>query len=183
MVFLETSCHRFEVTGLVSVHFANEMVPKLSVERNQWATFKRNPSHYGAMGRLYIDLLIYHENQPNVGEYTKIYRTLILWVILDVCSWGRDIQLISGKSIGCWNIIPFGGNGHGRFPTIFVFSGYGDQSWCKFVVHLRDFPSIHPWSLTARPWKMMVGRLVSYWEGNFWGAMLNFGRVANCLGW
>jgi len=24
---------------------------------------------------------------------------------------------------------------------------------------------------------MMVGRLLSYWEGNFSGAMLNFGRV------
>ena len=30
MVFLEVSCHPcFEVTGLVSVHFANEMVAKL----------------------------------------------------------------------------------------------------------------------------------------------------------
>lgn len=30
VVFLETSCHPcFEVTGLVSVHFANEMVAKL----------------------------------------------------------------------------------------------------------------------------------------------------------
>jgi len=32
-------------------------------------------------------------------------------------------------------------------------------------------------SLTARPWKMMVGRQLSYWEGNFSLAMLNFGRV------
>jgi len=24
---------------------------------------------------------------------------------------------------------------------------------------------------------MMVGRLLSYWEGNFAGAMLNFGKV------
>ena len=27
------------------------------------------------------------------------------------------------------------------------------------------------------PWKMMVGRLLSYWEGIFWGAMLNFQGV------
>ena len=27
------------------------------------------------------------------------------------------------------------------------------------------------------PEKMMVGRLLSYWEDNFSGAMLNFGRV------
>ena len=26
---------------------------------------------------------------------------------------------------------------------------------------------------------MMVGRLLSYWEGNFSGAMSNFGRVSN----
>ena len=28
---------------------------------------------------------------------------------------------------------------------------------------------------------MMVGRLLSYWEGNFSGAMLNFGRVCHFL--
>ena len=27
------------------------------------------------------------------------------------------------------------------------------------------------------PWRTVVGRLVSYWEGNFSEAMLNFGRV------
>ena len=27
------------------------------------------------------------------------------------------------------------------------------------------------------PWKMVVGRLLSYWEGHFSGAMFNFGRV------
>ena len=31
---------------------------------------------------------------------------------------------------------------------------------------------------------MMVGRLLSYWEGNFSGAMLNFGRVnLKTFGW
>ncbi len=29
---------------------------------------------------------------------------------------------------------------------------------------------------------MMVGRLLSYWEGNFSGAMLNFGRVSVVFG-
>ena len=33
---------------------------------------------------------------------------------------------------------------------------------------------IHSRSLTARPWKMMVGKLLSFWEGNFSGAILNF---------
>ena len=36
---------------------------------------------------------------------------------------------------------------------------------------------IHYWSLTARPCKMVVGRLLSYWDGNFSGAKLNFGGV------
>ena len=35
----------------------------------------------------------------------------------------------------------------------------------------------YPLEVEHSPWKMMVGRLLSYWEGNFWGAMLNFGRV------
>ena len=33
---------------------------------------------------------------------------------------------------------------------------------------------IHPWSLTVRPWKMMVGRRLSFWEVIFSRAMLNF---------
>ena len=39
------------------------------------------------------------------------------------------------------------------------------------------FELLHPWSLTAHPWKMMVGRLLSFWDGNFWRAILNFGGV------
>ena len=49
----------------------------------------------------------------------------------------------------------------------------------KLVFHLNGVESvdIHPRSLAVRPWKMVVGRLLSYWEGNFSWAMLNFGRV------
>ena len=49
-----------------------------------------------------------------------------------------------------------------------------EDKWVEKHVFLN---SLHPRSLTARPWKMVVGRLLSYWEGNFSGAMLNFGRV------
>ena len=35
---------------------------------------------------------------------------------------------------------------------------------------MLDAGMIHPRSLTVRPWKMVVGRLLSYWEGNFSGA-------------
>ncbi len=38
-----------------------------------------------------------------------------------------------------------------------------------------------PWSLTVRPWKWIVGRWISYWEGNFSGLLLlNFGGVCFC---
>ena len=32
---------------------------------------------------------------------------------------------------------------------------------------LRKWTSLHPWSLTARPRKMVVGKLLPYWEGQF----------------
>ena len=40
--------------------------------------------------------------------------------------------------------------------------------------------SLHPLSLTVRPWKMVVGRLLSYWEGNFSrvNSLLNFRDVS-----
>ena len=39
---------------------------------------------------------------------------------------------------------------------------------------------LHPRNLTACPWKMMVGRWVSFWDCLFLGAMLNFRGV---VGW
>ena len=41
---------------------------------------------------------------------------------------------------------------------------------------------LHPRSLTARPWRMMVGRLLSFWDGLFSGAMLNFRWVKSSVG-
>ena len=38
---------------------------------------------------------------------------------------------------------------------------------------------VHPRNLTARPWKMMVGRWVSFWDWLFLGAMLNFKGVGD----
>ena len=35
----------------------------------------------------------------------------------------------------------------------------------------------YPSEVKHSPWKMVVGRLLSYWDGPFSGAMLNFGRV------
>ncbi len=60
------------------------------------------------------------------------------------------------------------------------FVSLRDGELTSFRNHLAPFGRswyIHPRSLTARPWKMVVGRLLSYWEGNFSGDMLNFGRV------
>ncbi len=46
----------------------------------------------------------------------------------------------------------------------------------RFVWSLHHF-QIRPQSLTARPWKMMVGRLLSFWDGLLSEAMLNFQGV------
>ena len=40
---------------------------------------------------------------------------------------------------------------------------------------------LHPRNLTVRPWKMMVGRWVSFWDCLFLGAMLNFRGVSGML--
>ena len=46
------------------------------------------------------------------------------------------------------------------------------------VVHPGHLSWIHtPLKFNIAPEKMVVGRLLSYWEGDFSGAMLNFGRV------
>ena len=37
-----------------------------------------------------------------------------------------------------------------------------------------------PWSLTARPWKMVVRSLLSYWEGNFSPVFCVFFRPGIC---
>ena len=50
------------------------------------------------------------------------------------------------------------------------------SNWSKMII--SEIPGKHSTS------KMLVGRLLSYWEGNFSGAMLNFGRARtdkNCL--
>ena len=44
-------------------------------------------------------------------------------------------------------------------------------------LHIDMKLCIQPGSLTARPWKMMVGILVSFWDGIFSGAMFNFQGV------
>ena len=53
------------------------------------------------------------------------------------------------------------------FSTIPGGGGFLSTTW-NWYLHL------HPWNLTVNRWKMVVGILLSYWEGNFSGAMLNF---------
>ena len=53
------------------------------------------------------------------------------------------------------------------------------SEWSMFLSEFFASCDSTTWNLTVRPWKMAVGRLLSYWEGNFSGAMLNFGRVTN----
>ncbi len=42
---------------------------------------------------------------------------------------------------------------------------------------ILNFHTIYTPEVEHSPWKMVVGRVLSYWEGNFSGAMLNFGRA------
>ena len=49
--------------------------------------------------------------------------------------------------------------------------------WLNIAKILVQNEGIHSRSLTARLWKMMLGRLLSLWDGTFSGAMLNFGGV------
>ena len=56
-------------------------------------------------------------------------------------------------------------------------------SWCSlsldsnFIVETSAIFGVTPPEVWHRPWKMVVGRLLSYWEGSFSGTMFNFGRV------
>ena len=49
--------------------------------------------------------------------------------------------------------------------------------WKAAGVGQPPINQLHPRSLIARPWKMMVGRLLSLWDCKFSGAMLNFQGV------
>ena len=49
-----------------------------------------------------------------------------------------------------------------------------------YIIHPDDILSLHLQSLTARPWKMMVGRQLSLWDGKIsgtWPAMFFFQRM------
>ena len=48
---------------------------------------------------------------------------------------------------------------------------------------LRGLERLYPWSLAARSWKIVVGRLLSYWEGHVSGLMLDFGGVMEVFGY
>ena len=50
----------------------------------------------------------------------------------------------------------------------------GEKHTKVLVKHRVDIPSLKQ---TARTWKCMVGLLVSFWDGLFWGAMLVLGSV------
>ena len=63
-----------------------------------------------------------------------------------------------------------------------LFISYLSVRWCRiFSINSMDMRGLHPRSLTARPWKMVVGRLLSDWDDNFSGATQNFGRVYRIL--
>ena len=64
-----------------------------------------------------------------------------------------------------------------------VINLFWNLIWIKIQMNQKQHVWLHPRSLTARPWKMMVGRLLSFWDGIFSKAMLNFEGVACLLLW
>ena len=59
------------------------------------------------------------------------------------------------------------------------------SGWLNVFSQLEPFSRYTPGNLTARPWKLMIGRFVSFLDCLFWGAMLNFWGVVprcTCLG-
>ena len=74
----------------------------------------------------------------------------------------------------CWDfgLVPLETRKAEKGWALIFSSGILRISTCVF-----SHGNLHPRSLTARPWKWMVGSLLSFWEGNFWEAMLNFGGV------
>ena len=67
------------------------------------------------------------------------------------------------------------GSGSMSIPCSFSL-GAKMPTWQK-KREAENFVEVHPRNLTARPWKMMVGRWVSFWDWLFLGAMLNFRGV------
>ena len=88
--------------------------------------------------------------------------------------WGGPSLMFFG--IKCGGVMPrleiFGG------PSPKSMGRSTDPCWQKSEGHeeikATSFVNIHTRSLTVRPWKMAVGRFLSYWDGLFSGAMLNF---------
>ena len=77
----------------------------------------------------------------------------------NVCAWGIPCFVFI-VAAGCWELTyPFWKGGLKMF----------------FLFRLSDMlPSL---KLTNRPWKLLVGRLLSFWDTIFSGAMLVSGRI------
>ena len=56
------------------------------------------------------------------------------------------------------------------------FIEYTKRCGVRWFRHLTDDSTVTPWKFNIAPEKWWLGRLLS-WEGDFSGAMLNFGRV------
>ena len=75
-----------------------------------------------------------------------------------------------------------------RFDRSFTFPRIAKVpkkcNWCVFNVDVfvLEEKKILPWSLTVCPWKMVVGRLLSYWEGNFQGRTVKLQKSKHTTG-
>ena len=80
-----------------------------------------------------------------------------------------DLKMFSSQKSQKW----------GRFPVdpsgvCFVFLLFSFNKKCSDMPFEVPFTFMYTPEVWHSPWKMMVGRLLSFWESNFSGAMLNF---------
>ena len=61
--------------------------------------------------------------------------------------------------------------------TLKVLQGSKLSTICSKISTFRDCEEVPSLKLTARTWKWLIGRLLSFWECPFSGAMLVLGRV------
>ena len=145
------------------------------------------PIPIGSVNSIFAD--IYHKNQPNAGKYTPSNIFLFIWVIFRfTCKFFRVLPspLILWVQEFLWKISSIFASGPvvqcgGRHPASYVRETQGHlRITCEEVQQpLGGSSQIHRGSLAVRPSKMMVGRLLSFWDGLFSGAMLNFQGVVS----
>ena len=135
-----------------------------------WANVKLCPFRWNHWGS--GDLVIIGEFSPKLGNPPLVTLARPLW------EWSPQ------RIFGTGFVWPY----HTHPSRVFFLFGRGhviaNSKTCfeakqKNKILPNDKQRIHTRSSTVRPWKMMAGRSLSYWDGIFSGAILNFRLVSS----